>query len=457
MYSAVDEQYYFDGRVDTKLTVLTDPKQMKDHMKNMVGQGVRKTAGNGAAKRLRTEPPKPSASAPMSPLNLNPYGVENDDAKGMILNKFLSLVALGPVTRESIRERTHLSDEKLQPLITTYAQVYNPNDNFISDDSFPNDEIQIEGIDYFTLKDKSYKDLRPWQWSWYSERERLMIINNAHNALTRLGYLETHPLRKKICDEPAEDQDSEQKKPSLGGGILISKTKKSPFKRAHTDSPKPLSEGFNARPAEKTKSNGSPLKPTLKRKLSTSSTSEDERGLKKKKQDSDSHTSPSSSINDDDYGTESLNEGNPSLKNRSSTAESDDDQLNHKQRRFQYYTSLAEKFRSKYKEYESLYKSLKLNPNNSSNDKKKLQKLFELHNNLSEWKRKLWDFDNENKSKVNIMNLSKHKKQPSKSLNSTPVIVQDVTPRAPVHSESNNQRRNGPVRMNTVPKLSLDY
>ena len=142
-------------------------------------------------------------------------------------------------------------------------------------------------------------------------------------------------------------------------------------------------------------------------------------------------------------------------KNRAMGAESDEDRTSHQQKRFQYYSMLADKFKAKYKEYETLYNSLKSNPKSSTNDKKQLVQLFELHNSLSEWKRKLWDFDNENKLKLNIMNLSKHKKIPSNSASATPIIPQV----APFASDSIINRRNGSnhSRNTPIPKLSLDY
>lgn len=456
VYSGNGDGYVLDGRIDSKLNVLTDSKQIRDHLKTVSHNTAKKEVPSTTAKKLSSEVPQLSTSAPSSPLNMNPYAVEINDSKGDIMTKFVSLLALGPTTKQAVVKKLKVSPQDLDPLFMAHSQIYNPNDSFISDDNFPNGDFESDEEDRYILKDKSYKNVLPWSWNWYSEKERHMIINNIHNALTRLGYLETHPLRKKICDEPLGTNNANQKKSTLGGGILISKTKKSPLKRSQTESPRPPPEAPTAKPTEKPKQSGSPLKTTQKRKMTTSaSTSDEDRSFKKKKTDSDSHTSPSSSINDDDPQI-SMNDVIDSMgKNRAIAAESDEDHTNHKQKRFQYYSMLADKFKAKYKEYETLYNSLKSNPKNSTNDKKQLVRLFELHNSLSEWKRKLWDFDNENKLKLNIMNLSKHKKIPSNSASATPIIPQV----APFASDSIINRRNGSnhSRNTPIPKLSLDY
>lgn len=469
VYGEQGDEYMLAGHIETKLTVLTDPKQIRDHLRatshqtstqaSTGPQTNRKDGGGHTAKKALDGTASLSSSAPLSPMNIDPYAVDINDSKHDIGAKFLLLLALGPTTKHTVVERMKVSATELQPFFAAHAQVYDPNDTFISDDNFPCGDTESDAGDQYILKDKSYKDTRPWTWKWYSVRERTMIINNIHNALTRLGYLETHPLRKKICEEPAETsatvpKPADNKKSALGGGILVSKTKKSPTKRSQTESPKLPSETANFKQIERPRQNGSPLKASVKRRApSSSSASDEERSFKKKKNDSDSHTSPSSSINDDDP-TISINDTIDTMgKNRGISHETDD--INHKLKRFQYYSTLADKFKAKYKEYESLYTSLKSNPKNSSNDKKQLVRLFELHNSLSEWKRQLWDFDSENKLKLNIMNLSKHKKQPSKSASSTPIIPQTA---APFASDSIILRRNNThSRNNNVPKLALDY
>ncbi|KAH3685452.1 hypothetical protein WICPIJ_003567 [Wickerhamomyces pijperi] len=59
----------------------------------------------------------------------------------------------------------------------------------------------------------------------------------------------------------------------------------------------------------------------------------------------------------------------------------------------EYFVDLAERFKTKYKEYESLYRSLN-NSNNSSSEIQQadsnLQKLFEMHKTLESWKSQLW-------------------------------------------------------------------
>lgn len=225
VYSGNGDGYVLDGRIDSKLNVLTDSKQIRDHLKTVSHNTAKKEVPSTTAKKLSSEVPQLSTSAPSSPLNMNPYAVEINDSKGDIMTKFVSLLALGPTTKQAVVKKLKVSPQDLDPLFMAHSQIYNPNDSFISDDNFPNGDFESDEEDRYILKDKSYKNVLPWSWNWYSEKERHMIINNIHNALTRLGYLETHPLRKKICDEPLGTNNANQKKSTLGGGILISKTK----------------------------------------------------------------------------------------------------------------------------------------------------------------------------------------------------------------------------------------
>lgn len=407
-------------------------------------------------------------SVPSSPTDANPYIISNSDTKAEALNKFLSLIALGPITKDSIMKSLRVSEKDVEPWISSYTQAYNPDDTFIENDVFPNINTLLENTDnHLILKDKSYKELRPWNWPYYSDQERTLVINNIHNALTRLGFLDTHPLRDKITNEPDDVDKRPFKKLALGGGILISKK---PFKRSQTDSPKLTGSKLAESP---TKTQPSTNKLPMKRKLTAYSSSEEDDERHSKKNKYDSYTSPSSineesnsSDNNEDEFAKSAAASNPeklrALNNNTA---------NSNRKKLTYYNNLAEKFRLKYVEYEKLYNSLKNNP--KSNDKKSLVRLFELHNNLSEWKRKLWDYDSESKAKSNIMNLSKHKKTPvptntessggAASIQTNPLVVRASSAKAVSASPSISHPRASRVAYNstipkpTKPKISLDY
>ena len=64
----------------------------------------------------------------------------------------------------------------------------------------------------------------------YTDYERALVLNNVNNALTRIGFSLTHPLRKKIINNDNEsnnkstsNNNGEEKTRSLGGGLLVSK------------------------------------------------------------------------------------------------------------------------------------------------------------------------------------------------------------------------------------------
>lgn len=54
--------------------------------------------------------------------------------------------------------------------------------------------------------------------------------------------------------------------------------------------------------------------------------------------------------------------------------------------------NLAKKFKSKYKEYETLYKEIIKNPNHEI----KLTKLYQMHKDLEVWKKQLWNYNGNN-------------------------------------------------------------
>lgn len=317
-------------------------------------------------------------STPATPLNFDPYLALPSDSKSDLYNKILCFLALGPTSRDRLVNVLKFKSADVDEILPTHCQVYNPKDNFLASDVFPNHYISTKPDETtFILKDKSYKELRPWSWKYYSDNERSCILANINNALTRLGYLETHPLRRKIVEPDTSiipSKNTHKRNTSgLGGGILIS-SKKSPFKKSQTESPRLAPTAGSSTVV------GSPLKAGKKRVNSSSSSDEDKQDGKRFKPEI---TSPSSVNEDTD------DEADKSKSN--------------------YYTTLTTKFRVRYKEYEELYNQL--NRHNSNDPKKAINKLFELHQSLKDWKRQIWHYDKEIKAKAKIMNLSKHKKK----------------------------------------------
>ncbi|CCE88774.1 Piso0_001554 [Millerozyma farinosa CBS 7064] len=510
VYTGSGDCFTHCGSLSTSLGVITDPKQIKEHQRELSQRQHRKqehesqdtqNSGRDQGVSLDTgavlnpsplrnfdskNAPHHVRSTPSSPMNLSAFAVSIKDSKQEVVAKFLALVSLGPITKEAISESTQIRGSDLDDMIHNYLQIYKDNDTFISEDRYPVFPELDRAQTYYVLKDKSYKELSPWKFSGYTNKQRSMIINNIHNALTRLGYSETHPLRRKICDEAEATSTNTTKKSILGGGFLVSKKSKIPYKKALTESPRlsastthersntPMSASSSInRSSSSVGSNSSIFSPvgdaktevkanqptastaghTTKRKQN--SASDKDKSTKKRKLPKETSSSP-----------KSLNLNEPSSEITSSKADTqpaNEEDTSIKSKRFQYYSSLAGKFKQKYREYEDLYHSLQTGPKNSPGSKKELMKLFELHNTLSEWKRKLWDFDNETKHKFDVMTLSKHKKNASDP--SVPVYEKSQPPCKSKQDEnftsssisSSRWERSSPMTMNPTPRLSLNY
>ncbi|KAM9893432.1 hypothetical protein OXX69_011708 [Metschnikowia pulcherrima] len=452
---STENDYVFTGTVTSRLNVLSDPKQIREHMR--VAADVPDLPPPSERAAPPEKAPTPTASAPKRPSSVDSkaYSVVSSDSGADVTAKFISLVALGPMTKPFIEEKMNLQkylrQSEIDQLFSAHTQPYLRKDTFTEGDVYPlappEDAMQKS---YVILKDKAYKDLRPGQWHAYTEHERQSIIDICNHALSRLGFSETHPLRLRIVEQTSPARPI-KKSASLGGGLLISSTKKlavpqsSPAPkspsfsagRASTESPKFNSEARKRFAEKGRKTIGSPLRQddaTSARGASviSSSSSDEERHARKTGQrdkrhsntsthstssgnsNTNSYTSPSS-VNEEPH-SESDHDTRPkvvatSLPNRPSSSFT-----NHEKKQ-QYYAQLADKFRSRYSEYEELHRQLsKDSRKNSHSDKKKsLMKLFELHNTLSEWKKRLWDYHNENSMAEEVMHLSKHRKSNSLS------------------------------------------
>ncbi|PVH18977.1 hypothetical protein CXQ85_001270 [Candidozyma haemuli] len=446
IYHPSDSRNYdFAGTVTERLNVLTDPRQIKDHMKAPVVQPSKSPPSSSL-------PEKPSFDhAKKSSLHEHNLYTVASDSKAEATAKFLALVALGPITKKDVEHRVNsshkVSHADMTSLFQTHTQIYRPNSTFTESDTYPSVALGLTDIDpqhsddYVILKDKAYKELRPWQCP-FTKYERALVIENTHHALSRLGYSDTHPLRRRITEKSSDDET--KKHAALGGGLLTSKDSKtpgSPFNISpNKRSASPRVEQESKR--KKQKNDESPLKNISDTKdqkkfvvsSSSSSSSEDERQSKKPKKEgkrsnssgsnhsvfsnATSYTSPSS-INEehnddnehseDDMKLSSLPRASPALPSKPAPTSSD--------KRQQYYKQLADNFYTKYSEYKQLHDNLlKDHKSGTAQEKKRrVLKLFEMHNLLAGWKRKLWDYHNESNMAQGIMHLSRHKKTNSGS------------------------------------------
>lgn len=378
-----------------------------------------------------------------------PYVVSQSDLPSTVLAKFLSLLALGPITKSALEDITHIAHHllpaDLATLYTNHTQIYTPNGTFTQADRFPSVVLGVSPADpastQIILKDKAYKELRPWGIPWFTEFERNLVIENINNALSRLGYLDTHPLRKRITSKAALDEHQKKPAPPLGGGMLTGRRLNSPqvslavgsplnsgVKRASTQLPRAEPESKRKRP----RNDELPLKKSEKA-LSLSSDDEHKKrhyyGLPNDDDNSD-----------DDMKLLSLKRS-PKLPPSAS----------HADKKHQFYQQLAQKFYSRYLEYKELHDELRDTKKGSPQEKKKkLMRLFEMHNTLAQWKRKLWDYQKELSMTQGIMNLLRHKKSASTS---------SVLALAPPTAKIPSQERFKPYKKVDSPKMrvALNY
>ncbi|KAI5955757.1 hypothetical protein KGF54_001259 [Candida jiufengensis] len=262
--------FNYNGRVLTKLTVITDSKrinQLKNSKSQISSPYLSSSPKSFSSPKFNSNNPSVNPSpiitpfssqnstpsfSPVNPPNnhkkeksitpipslsdtlsiysskfkTNPFKIEENELESQILKKLLYLVALGPISLKNII--ILLEYKQIEDWLSKYCQIYNKNDSFIQNDKFPYIETN-EDQDKYILKDKSYKDIIPLNWEKYDDYERNSIIKNINNALTRLGYSKTHPLRNKITQvqNSSDISHNEGKVSKLGGGFLISKNSKS--------------------------------------------------------------------------------------------------------------------------------------------------------------------------------------------------------------------------------------
>lgn len=518
-----DSGFQFTGTVANRLNVITDPKQIKEFSRSaalsssLLPTKPLSRRGNNSERTPEAfaDPEKLKSPAaypkPDSSLESGLYAVNASDSSADVASKFLHLLALGPISRADIVARLNLHrmvpDSELNSLISTHTQLFSAANTFTEADVYPSIALQNlpqkHNQALLILKDKAYKELRPWLWTAYTPFERGLIIDNVQNALTRLGFLDTHPLRRKIVEKSVHNIPL-KRATALGGGILLSSGKKGstpsspqptslPARRAGTESPGVESE----RKRPESRLGVSPLKETqVKRKYETiltvclSSSDEDKHSKKAKKEGHRSNSSTSTnsvssvnsmhshqssgsytlpySVTEDGHEEEAFGgsikypavaKQSLQLPARPSSA------ISTQEKKLQFYEQLAKKFRLRYREYEILHKQMGRgsSQSKSSDSKKSLMRLFELHNSLAEWKRKLWDYHNENNMAETVMNLSKHRK-----LMSTSAISSLAPSSARLHSvdkftRDSSVERNAPNPRGSTPvtaartKITLNY
>lgn len=474
IYSPTGTSYEFTGTVKHRLNVLSDPKQIKDH-------AVAPAPAVSTPDLKQTPNPTPVESS----VPLGVYTVAPSDSEADIQRKFLCLLALGPRTKAEILAVLHRTETQLAALFTAFSHTYSHHDTFTKHDVFPSLAGDSSPLHSATpqvlLKDKAYKDLRPWDWP-FTTFERELVLKNTNNALSRLGFPDSHPLRRKIVEKPSPERVQPKRPATLGGGLLINKKQSvSPFPHsADTGSPRkrqlPDSPRSPFEPRKKTTeahSGKSPARNVASLSLSALS-SEDEKLQKQHPKGLRCYSNGSANSNTSMASMASMasvpsNYTLPLSTEEAHLADAIDldkssflpprpsSVVSSSEKKQQYYIQLAQKFKQKYQEYLELHQSLaRETKRNSAQKRKSLTKLFELHQTLFEWKRKLWDFDSESNMAEEVMNLSKHRKSQLRAGSlAPPSVTMPSTERFPKHTHTDTSAKRAAAGGRS--RIALDY
>ena len=381
----------------------------------------------------------------------NPFKIESDDSQATILQKFMHLLSLGPISRQSIihlmnydKVVDQLLPTLLDQFLLSHAEIYRseaPWDNYTYLEETKDGETYI-------LKDKSYKTLIPLSWNYRNEEEKKMVVQNINNALSRLGYPKTHPVRKKILlekkvepkeNEKEKEKEKEEKVVGLGIGIRSRSTSpqkdssRSPLSpqspppsrltNGEKKSQKKINKNVSASKIEQEREKVT-LKNTRKDNLesvsrlktsspapvpaptsTSTSTPKPKPTLVPVSTHLHSHSTFNAPSKEKTKMKKPATDGNSNVVTKSSRPatpcsieKSEISHIPHQQQKHdeKYYRNLAALFKEKYREYSHLYNKLKKTSGKEqshSENKANLVKLVEMHNLLREWKGRLWDYD----------------------------------------------------------------
>lgn len=137
---------------------------------------------------LRSKPKRLAISTtrPLSALNLSAAP-----------NRLVHLLALGPLSFETILNRTNISQVDLENLLKQYATVQSTDSN--------------EGNNtIYALADNVYKDLRVWEWKHYTAAQRAQVLKRSTEVFDKLGYPETHVARRLLVDPKIRQAEKEK-------------------------------------------------------------------------------------------------------------------------------------------------------------------------------------------------------------------------------------------------------
>ncbi|KAH3672286.1 hypothetical protein WICMUC_004381 [Wickerhamomyces mucosus] len=279
----------------------------------------------------RTNTPRSSSNSNGTTSTSAPPSINRPKPKPQLYKKFLKLLVLGPHTLREISSKLKISTPEVSSIIDSLGQVYKSNTlklQYLK-------PVKQTSEDLYVLKFQNYQDLKIKELN-LNDKELEIIVSNCKIVIDHLNLESNNPLRIQIdeIDKKIEQQHS----------TSLSSSKVTPSNTPITaQTPLPQSKSTS--------------KPTQSHGIVSNYRSTNNK----------SSTSP------------------VKLTNRSS---------NEHKRKFEgtgddYFKDLAQRFKTKYKEYENLYKSLN-HRNESNSNQKELEKLFEMHRTLENWKSQLW-------------------------------------------------------------------
>jgi hypothetical protein len=253
----------------------------------------------------------------------------------IISKRLIQLLALGPITKREIIKNTKLSFVEVETALNTIGVPYDAQ--LIK--QYPNGkDVQAYKDELFVLGYPYYRQIRLNDPN-YSQKELELIKRNCGLVFDHLRYPKDHPAREMLVIDSKEAKEKPVKE-------VLKEGKKENRKDNKKDN---KNDNKKEAPREVSKENRKETSEEASKLVSKQKTKETPKKVKE-----------------------------PVDKPRSLKRKREDES---------YYLDLASKFQTKYKEYETLYKSIQAS---KGKDLDGLKKLFDMHKNLESWKRQLW-------------------------------------------------------------------
>lgn len=119
-------------------------------------------------------------------------------------NRLVHLLALGPMSFEALLTRTNIPQSELEGLLKQYATRVDSSTPPQSESTSPKPN------DVYVLADQVYKDLRIWEWKYYTAAQRSQVIQTATAVYDKLGYGDGHSARRQLVDPKVRQAEAEK-------------------------------------------------------------------------------------------------------------------------------------------------------------------------------------------------------------------------------------------------------